>query len=504
MAEYSSDLNDRKRLEAELRSSREALFNIVGRSDSGILIVDNDGIIQFTNPSAEKLFNKKQKDLIGNDFGFPIESENKEEIDIWRGDQCPGTGEMSSIKTEWEGEKANLIMIRDITDLKQKESDLRQLSIELQERNEDLEAYAHTVAHDLKSPVSAITSFSELVYNEIGQLPESKIKKFSYHILKSSKSLSNIIEELLLFASLQKTDIKIVELNMNDIVVSAIERLIHMKEKSEAVIKLPDQWLSAVGHAPWVEEVWKNYLSNAFKYGGVPPVIEIGCDPIGSRFNPETIKYWIKDHGPGISEKNQKRLFNKFERLDQVTANGYGLGLSIVRRIIEKLGGTVGVESEPGKGTTFFFTLPHICNSTTTSTKDKESKHTLPTFYLAEKTLIVEDDMASDLYIGMISKKFSKEILHVNNGNDAVRICRENPDIDLVLMDIGLPGIDGFEATRKIREFNKNVIIIAQTALTMSNDREQAMEAGCNAYISKPINLNELIDIIEEQVKLEH
>jgi signal transduction histidine kinase len=140
---------------------------------------------------------------------------------------------------------------------------------------------------------------------------------------------------------------------MERIVDAACQRLSALIEERTAEITLPEAWPTALGYGPWVQEVWVNYLSNALKYGGTPPVIELGASPQDG-----SIRFWVKDNGPGITAEDQARLFTPFTRIDQAAAQGHGLGLSIVHRIIEKLGGTVGVESEVGAGSTFWFTLP--------------------------------------------------------------------------------------------------------------------------------------------------
>jgi len=346
-----------KKLEHELQKSREDFTNIVERSDTGILIVDRKGIIKFMNPASENLFKRKSKDLLGSEFGFAIGGNKKIEIDIWRGDKTFGVGEMSSTKTEWDKKEALLLFIRDITESKNIEKNLRELSLELHEKNMDLESYAYTVAHDLKNPVGVIFGIAELLCTD-DELTKDEIKEFSSDIYETSRNLTSIINELLLFASLQKTEINSKELDMENIVAEAIEHIIPKKEHHNIEITFSNKWLTSVGYAPWVKEVWKNYISNAVKYGGNPLKIEFGCDPIELNLNQKSIKYWIRDFGPGISQQNQKLLFKKFERLNQVKVTGHGLGLSIVKRIVEKLDGTTGLNSELGKGSTFYFTLP--------------------------------------------------------------------------------------------------------------------------------------------------
>ena len=369
---------------------------------------------------------------------------------------------------------------------------------QLEERNEELDAFSHTVAHDLKNPLGAIMGFAELLFDDYSELSKGVILKYINTILKSSNKMQQIINSLLLLASVRTQETQMEALDMNHIVTESLSRLTQMIEKSGAEIKLPDVWPIAVGYAPWIEEVWTNYLSNAIKYGGDPPHIEIGTDTGKSENVPEGMaRFWVRDDGPGISTENQKLLFKQFERLEQAKTEGHGLGLSIVRRIIEKLGGEVGVENH--RGSLFYFTLPYtnkteknakIISKAIEVKKDKKSSKL--------KVLIAEDIESADKHLSIVIKKISEEILHAKTGIEAVEICRNNPDINLVLMDINMTEMDGHEATRKIREFNKDVIIIAQTAYALAGDREKAIEAGCDDYISKPIKRNELLGMIEK------
>ena len=138
-------------------------------------------------------------------------------------------------------------------------------------------------------------------------------------------------------------------------VISSVQsRLTLLIAEHQPSIVIPESWPPAMGYAPWVEEVWLNYLSNGIKYGGRPPHLTLGAEPVGNGM----VKFWVKDNGYGLDPGEQERLFNEFTRLDQVTVEGYGLGLSIVRRIVEKLDGNVGVSSQPGAGSQFYFTLP--------------------------------------------------------------------------------------------------------------------------------------------------
>ncbi len=162
-----------------LEKQVEAFYNIVGRSNTGILIIDKTGVIKFVNSATEKLFRKESKNLIGQELGFPIEGDSNLELDIWRGDKSIGTGEMNSTLTEWEGVEAYLLFINDITHLKTIEKDLKQSSSELKERNQDLDAYNHTVAHDLRGHLEVMSGFANLLYYDAEQISKEKLKEYS-------------------------------------------------------------------------------------------------------------------------------------------------------------------------------------------------------------------------------------------------------------------------------------------------------------------------------------
>ncbi len=258
-----------------------------------------------------------------------------------------------------------LLRLHDITERKHAENAIRQYARELERRNAELDArnaeldaFAHTVAHDLKNPLAVLVGFSTLLEARLERMPTEKVYANLARITQTGNKMTNIIDELLLLSSVRKVDeVEARPLDMAAIVKEARQRLADMTSRSQGTIVVPETWPIAVGYAPWVEEIWINYLSNALKYGGTPPHVELGAthshdDPNAS------VRFWCRDNGPGLTEEEQALLFTQFTRLHEVRAEGHGLGLSIVRRIVEKLGGTAGVESELGHGCTFWFALP--------------------------------------------------------------------------------------------------------------------------------------------------
>jgi signal transduction histidine kinase len=245
-------------------------------------------------------------------------------------------------------------------DLALAHENLRIHTLELEEGNAELDAFAHTVAHDLKAPLSVITGHSALLKMRLKNMPMKAAQNLDI-ITQTTHQMSNIIDELMLFASVRKTEaVNLQPLAMHNIVTRALERLTQILEKTQAEVVLPNTWPVTIGYAAWIEQVWVNYVSNALKYGGnsdenIPPCIELGANLADS---PGYVRFWVKDNGRGLTQVQQAILFTQFTRLHQVHVEGHGLGLSIVRRIIRKLGGTVGIESEIGKGSTFYFTLP--------------------------------------------------------------------------------------------------------------------------------------------------
>ena len=223
----------------------------------------------------------------------------------------------------------------------------------LEAKTRDLEAYAHTVAHDLKEPLSAIILTSNLI-NNIPDLTRDELLEYLGQIRSTAYQMNTIINSMLLFAKASKEKAPAEHVNMALVVSNVLNRLSNLVKEHQAQIDLPEFWPAAIGYAPWIEEVWANYLSNALKHGGQSPRIRLGA----SIETEGMVRYWMRDHGPGIPVDMQARLFSPLNQTDLITNPGHGLGLSIVRSIIEKLGGQAGCESELGNGSLFFFTLP--------------------------------------------------------------------------------------------------------------------------------------------------
>jgi signal transduction histidine kinase len=239
----------------------------------------------------------------------------------------------------------------DITERKNAENDQRRLIAEL-------DAFAHTVAHDLKNPLSAVVGFASTLTYITQSNPE--VVHLAEAIEHACRKMVANVDALLLLASVRASEsLRIEPLEMGLVVAEAEARLIHLIDEHQADIVYPEgspfDWPVALGYAPWVEQIWANYISNAIKYGGEPPSVELGA---ARELDGEHIRFWVRDNGPGIAPEKHTQAFAPFNRLSARGTEGHGLGLSIVQRIVSKLGGSVGLESQVGKGSTFSFTLP--------------------------------------------------------------------------------------------------------------------------------------------------
>ena len=225
---------------------------------------------------------------------------------------------------------------------------------QLQARNEELDAFASTVAHDLKAPIATVVTMTELLRLRYDHIFDESGRDLADRIVRSGRKAADILEALMKLANLRRQQPTMYPLTMGQIVAEVMERVALLQERYQAKMVLPQSWPAVSGYAPWVEEVWVNYITNAFKYGGEPPYVELGS----TKMTTGQVRFWVRDNGAGIPRHMQAQIFTPFNRLAKhKDTEGHGLGLSIVERIVTRLGGEVGVESEVGKGSMFWFTL---------------------------------------------------------------------------------------------------------------------------------------------------
>jgi PAS domain S-box-containing protein len=357
------DITERKRAEEVLLIKDSAIASSI----NAIVLADLNGSLTYVNAAFLDMWGYDERWEV---LGRPVVSFWQEpdraaevvqtlftkgnwigELVAQRKDGTPFDAQLSaSIVTDPDGKPVCLMAsFLDITERKRAEAERERLISEL-------DAFAHTVAHDLKNPLQGIIGYVSLLVADTEEFNHDDLQKYLGVIEQYGHKMTAIISELLLLASVRKqADVQLEPVDMQPVVKSALRRLDHMIRESGAEVAISvERWPVAHGYASWIEEVWANYISNAIKYGGSPPRVELGAEALPDGH----VRFWVRDNGAGIPPENLDRLFAEFTRLEDTRLEGYGLGLSIVRRIMDRLGGDVGVESTVGQGSVFSFTLP--------------------------------------------------------------------------------------------------------------------------------------------------
>jgi len=377
-------------------------------------------------------------------------------------------------------------------------------------------AFLANMSHEIRTPMNGILGFAELLKEH--DLTGEQQQDYIRIIEKSGTRMLNIINDIVDISKIEsgQMEVSITEMNVNEQIeyLYVLFKLEAERKRLEFSFKnnLPAKEAIIITDREKFFAILSNLVKNAIKYTDSGS-IEFGCSSLrpaqGEASSPSgqvELEFFVKDTGIGIPIDRQEAIFDRFiqaETKDIQARQGAGLGLSIAKAYAEMLGGKIWVESEPGVGSAFYFTVPsYAAPEEKTVMKNVFSSDDKETQIKNLKVLITEDDEGSSAFLTIVLGKISTQVLKVRTGIEAVEVCRNDPDIKLVLMDILMPEMNGYEATQQIRQFNTDVVIIAQTAYALDGDREKAIEAGCNDYITKPIKIDKLLFMIKEQLKL--
>lgn len=386
--------------------------------------------------------------------------------------------------------------IRDITARIKIEKELIIAKEKAEESDRLKTAFLANMSHEIRTPMNGILGFADLLKEP--DLSGEKQQEYVRVIEKSGIRMLNIINDIV---SISKIESGLMEVNKKESNINEQIKEIYAFFKPEVEAKgikftfknsLSFQDSIVNTDSEKLFAILTNIVKNAVKY------TESGSIEFGYTKEGKFLEFYVKDTGIGIDIHRQEAIFERFIQADisdKHALQGAGLGLSISKAYVEMLGGKLWVVSEKGEGSNFYFTIPYDTNLNV-SKENINGPRDGDLGIQNLKILIVEDDETSYYLMSIILAKICREFLLAKNGFEAIEVCRNNPDIDLVLMDINIPGMGGYEATRQIRKFNKNTIIIAQTAYGLKGEREIAINSGCNDYISKPIMKSELLSRI--------
>ncbi len=446
-----------------------------------------------------------QEDILGND-----KLENSNFIAIRKnGSRFPASVYTDNIiRNNRVAGKRGIII--DITDRVDYIRMLQQETYKARTSDELKSSYLANMSHEIRTPMNSIIGFSNLLASD--QIPEVQKKDFTRYIRTSSEVLLNLVDDIIDMAKIEAGELKIVkkdcELNTlgEELLTTSTEILKRFNKQHLEISFKPDPDAGKVylkTDPLRLRQVLINLVNNAIKF------TDKGSVCFGYTTREDTlVEFFVQDTGPGMSREELNLIFERFRRAkrsEERNIAGTGLGLAISRNLVQLLGGEMWVNSVQGTGTTFLFTLPYL-KPTVIHAESKEPVRASDGHYQwkGKTILIAEDDLNSYKFINELIKKTHAKTIHAANGKQALEIIRSSQKIDLVVMDIMMPEMDGYEATRIIKRINREIPVIAQTAFAMAGDKERMEEAGCDDYISKPLDFKHALMVMNRYLSPEN
>jgi len=520
------DISDRKKREVALskaiaatKKSEKKYRELFESVEEGIISVNENEEITLVNNAGSKIFGCKIDELTGKSLKDFMDEEkydkilsqtsnrinknaNKYEVKIILSNQLRKTISVSANPIFKNGKyKGALGIVSDITEKKNIEKDLIDAKEKAEESDKLKSAFLATISHELRTPLNAILGFSQLIYENKNIKKETK--DFANAIQSSGIHLLSIIEDILDISVIESGKLKtqISEVNINqlfEMILMLLQNEIELTNKKHLKIyyKQSDLINNPIIKTDLsrLKQILINLLKNAIKF------TDSGSIEYGVSFpdNKETL-FYIKDTGIGIPKDQHKLIFDHFRQVENSHTRkhgGTGLGLSISKKLVELFDGKLWFESEEGKGSTFYFSLPilpindHISQEIIHQSIDVD--------WTGKTILVAEDENISYQLISMFLKPSGVNILHAKNGQEAVDLYQSHPEIDLVLMDIRMPILNGIEATKALKKINNQLPIIAQTAYAMIDEKNKIIASGVNDYLTKPLKQHKLINSISK------
>jgi len=512
MAGSITDICERKEFELKL----ETLSKAITHAPVSVIITDSNGIIEFVNPKFTEITGYCIEEAIGQNMNIVNSGHHPKEfhVKLWEtissGKDWNGTflnkkkngtlyWEQSSVSgiINKNGDIEHYVTVKeDITQKFEAKEALIKSKQKAEESDRLKSVFLSNMSHEIRTPMNGILGFTELLSND--SLTNDKRNYYANIVKVSTERLLRLLTDIIDFSKIEASQIEIVssEFKLNTLLeelLAEFQLVITKNDKNHIQLKLykatADPKFRIETDELRLKQIFTNLLNNAVKFTD-KGFIEFGYQTVKE----DTYLFYVKDTGIGIKEEHQEIIFDRFRQADETIERNYegaGLGLSISKGLVKRLGGEIWLESEPGKGTTFFFTLPvqikepHVENRVL----DNEAKAKLQ----KTKVLVVEDDPSNILYFKEIFEDEQVNCIFSKTGHGLFDILNNNPDTAIILTDIRLPDINGLDLAKKVKEQWKNIPIIAQTAYAMPGDKEKCIKAGCDDYIEKPINRNILI-----------
>ncbi len=549
--------------EDKLRESRARFKELFNMAPDPTFMLSNKGVFVEVNEAAKEKLGYTEKELLGLSLKEPIpflpEKSRKIAMNNFKNrlkgqEVAPYSFEAVNKDNESLFFEVNvrpiskkgmitgeIVVARDVTDrmlwektLKQKNEELRAAEEELRASNEELRennnkinlqkeeleiakdkavesdrlksAFLANMSHEIRTPMNGIIGFSQVLREK--EFPREKQNKFLDIIHSRTRHLLNIINDIVDISKIEAGQMNLhpQEFCINDLLSDlyrAYKTEIANSGKKDLNLELKKALKKEESYieidSTRLRQILDNLLSNALKYTD-KGIIEFGY----KKKSENKLLFYVKDTGVGIGTDDQRHIFERFRQADESSTRKYegtGLGLTISKNLVELLDGEIWLESQEGEGSVFYFTIP-FKKPEKFEISEKSDQNLYPNFYhwKGKRILIVEDDPASQEFIKEILEPTAAELIFADTGEEAFQKVINSNHIDLILMDIRLPGASGIEITQKIREKDEEITVIAQTAHAMGDDRKKCIQAGANDYIAKPISMNDLLTIIDKYI----
>ncbi len=536
------DITETIQAKNEIELERTYFEQLFESSPEGIVLLDTDDCIVRCNREFQRMFQYDEQEIIGKTVSLLIVPEHLKNEGL-KFTSVVTVGEPLQVETTrmrkdrslmnvsilgspiyFQGGKIAVYGIyRDITERKLAEVELSQKANEIEAQNEEYRvineelylakqkaeesdklksAFLANMSHEIRTPMNGILGFSQLLTKP--NISEVDVNQYVDIIQSCGNQLLCIINDLIDISKIESNQIAILTSNVN---INQImnEQYLLFKDKSQQqglalsfITDLPDSRSTIVTDSARVNQILTNLIGNAVKF------TKQGYVKFGYKYRPNELEFFVQDTGVGIPAEMKSQVFERFSQVETAVsqqAGGTGLGLAISKAYINKLGGQIWFDSTPGEGSTFYFTIPYKPSDEVVQMERMRIEEHAKEIPSGISVLVAEDDDANFFFIHEMLSEYIINIQRAANGNEVVEMVRDNPNFDIVLMDIKMPGKDGFEATREIKKIRKDLPIIAQTAYAFSTDKDKALAAGCDDYIAKPIDKLELVSLMAKYLK---
>ncbi len=515
------DITERKQASIKIKESEKRFQQIAEGISDWIWELNSEGKFTYISPRITEMFGYLPKELLGKTPNFLISPDELDRLSESIDPFIIGQKAIPAVQHKMLHKNGHTVFVeisafpffdengkymgyrgmnRDITAQKQYEQDLIKAK-EQAERSDRLKTvFLQNLSHEIRTPMNAILGFSSLLKDN--ELLSEERNKFIDIINKQGTNLLEIIENIVDLSKfeIQQLNVSNKLFNLSD----GLREIILAVSDNEIIDKNPEiefrynknilnESVILNSDEAKIKKIIKIFIKNAYKFTN-KGFVELNCRVLEDR-----ILIYVRDSGIGIPEDKKDIIFEKFRQGDDSDTRkfgGLGLGLPVAQTYASLLGGKIWVESQPNMGSIFYFSIPFKAQPEVFSEINVPKQTKIQSNWNNKTILIAEDILSNFEYLKAVLKCTGVKTIHVSDGLQAVEQCKANPDINLILMDIQMPVMDGCEATKQIRTFNKAIPIIAQTAYSLNFDRELVMECGCNNYLVKPIAAKELLDII--------